>query len=67
MHHTHIKQNNNMKYEYEILKVGDADIIIIRQYINNESFLILIDAGNANNSSTIKNHLKQYYNSSVKL
>lgn len=61
MHHTHIKQNNNMKYEYEILKVGDADIIIIRQYINNESFLILIDAGNANNSSTIKNHLKQYY------
>lgn len=50
-----------MKYEYEILKVGDADVIIIRQYINNESYLILIDAGNAIDSSTIKNHLKRYY------
>lgn len=52
-----------MKYEYEILKVGDADAIIIRQYINDESFIILIDAGNACNSATIKTHLKRYYNS----
>lgn len=25
-----------MKYEYEVLKVGDADAILIRHYIGNE-------------------------------
>lgn len=52
-----------MKYEYEILKVGDADIIIIRHYINDESFTILIDAGNAGDSQLIKRHLLNYYGS----
>lgn len=50
-----------MKYEYELLKVGDADAIIIRHYIGEEQFLVLIDAGNACDSITIKEHIEKYY------
>ena len=50
-------KENKMKYEYEVLKVGDADAILIRHYIGNEQFIILIDAGNAGDASIIKKHL----------
>ena len=50
-------KENKMKYEYEALKVGDADAILIRHYIGNEQFIIGIDAGNAGEPSIIKNHL----------
>ena len=56
-------KENKMKYEYEALKVGDADAILIRHYINNEQFIILIDAGNAGDTSIIKKHLHDYYGS----
>ena len=46
-----------MKYEYEMLNVGDADAIIIRHYVDDEPFIILIDAGNAEDSFLIKKHL----------
>ena len=35
-------KENKMKYEYEVLKVGDADAILIRHYIGNEQFIILM-------------------------
>ncbi len=51
-----------MKYEYETLKVGDADAIIIRHYINDETpVVILIDAGNESQGAQIKKHLRKYY------
>ncbi|UKI45614.1 MAG: hypothetical protein L6V92_08620 [Phocaeicola vulgatus] len=50
-------KENKMKYEYEVLKVGDADAILIRHYIGNEQFIILIDAGNAGDASIIKSIL----------
>ena len=56
-------KENKMKYEYEALKVGDADAILIRHYIGNEQFIILIDAGNAGDTSIIKKHLNDYYGS----
>lgn len=56
-------KENKMKYEYEVLKVGDADAILIRHYIGNEQFIILIDAGNAGDASIIKKHLNDYYGS----
>lgn len=52
-----------MKYEYEILKVGDADVIIIRHFVDNEPYVILIDAGNAGDGLLIKRHLLKYYGS----
>ncbi len=52
-----------MEYEYELLKVNDADAIIISQIINGERYIVLIDSGNASDSPQIKQHLQQYYNS----
>jgi beta-lactamase superfamily II metal-dependent hydrolase len=53
------------KYEYEILKVCDADVIFIRHYIQDgygeKPYIILIDAGNVKDSELIKKHLKNYY------
>ena len=46
-----------------LLKVGDADAILIRHYINGEPFIVLIDAGNAGDAAIIKKHLGDYYNS----
>lgn len=54
---------NRSKYEYEILKVGDADAILIRHCINDKPYIVLIDAGNAGDSSIIKKHLHDYYSS----
>jgi beta-lactamase superfamily II metal-dependent hydrolase len=51
-----------MKYEYEVLKLGDADAIFIRHYVNNTPYVVLIDAGNIEDWKTIKSHLWQYYN-----
>lgn len=56
-----ILNTNGKKYEYEMLKVGDADAILIRHFINDEAYVVLIDAGNASDSSTIKNHIKNYF------
>lgn len=51
-----------MKYEYEVLKIGDADAILIRHYVNDKTpYVILIDAGNVEDWKTIKSHLRQYY------
>lgn len=57
------ENKNVLKYEYEALNVGDADAILIRHYINDEPFIVLIDAGNAGDAAIIKKHLKDYYNS----
>ena len=54
-----------MKYEYEMLKVGDADAIVIRHFINDTPYVILIDAGNVNDGSTIKKHLQTYFGSTT--
>lgn len=56
-----IKKSNTLKYEYEMLKVGDADAILIRHFIGDEAYVVLIDAGNASASTTIKNHIKKYF------
>ena len=53
-------KENKMKYEYEVLKVGDADAILIRHYIGNEQFIILIDAGNAGDASITLNSQLNY-------
>lgn len=50
-----------MKYEFEVLKLGNADAIFIRHYINNIPYVVLIDAGNVNDWKTIKEHLIKYY------
>jgi beta-lactamase superfamily II metal-dependent hydrolase len=50
-----------MKYEYEVLKVNDADVIFIRHYVDNIPYIVLIDAGNVNDWQKIKDHLKKYY------
>lgn len=55
----------NVKYEYELLKVGDADAILIRHYINNIPYIVLIDAGNVGDGSKIKEHLKKYYDTTT--
>ena len=52
----------SMKYEYEILDVGDADAILIRHYIGSNPYVVLIDAGNVNDREKIKDHLVKYYN-----
>ena len=56
------ENKNVLKYEYEALKVGDADAILIRHYINDVPFIVLIDAGTAGDAAIIKKHLKDYYN-----
>ena len=50
------------KYEVEILNVGDADAILIREYIDNVPYVILIDAGNVGDGNkVIIPHIKKYY------
>jgi beta-lactamase superfamily II metal-dependent hydrolase len=49
------------QYEYELLKVHDADAIIIRHYVENKPYIILIDAGNEKDAYKIKKHLQKYY------
>ncbi len=49
------------KYEVEFLKLGDADSILIHYERNYMPFIILIDAGNIQDSEIIKNHIKRYY------
>jgi beta-lactamase superfamily II metal-dependent hydrolase len=50
-----------MKYEYELLKSGDADAIFIRHYVNETPYVVLIDAGNISDWERIKEHLNTYY------
>ena len=50
-----------MKYEYEVLKLGNADAILIRHYVNDVPYVILIDAGNIGDWKKIKAHLVKYY------
>ncbi|GAB0481641.1 MBL fold metallo-hydrolase [Alistipes indistinctus] len=50
-----------MKYEYEVLKLGNADAIFIRHYVDDVDYVVLIDAGNICDSDTIKDHLIKYY------
>ena len=52
-----------VKYEYEVLEVGDTDAILIRHFIGDRQFIILIDAGNAGDAVIIKKHLRDYYGS----
>jgi len=54
-----------MKYEYEILKLGDADAIFIRHYVNEKPYVVLIDAGNVGDWETIKTHLNTHYNTNT--
>lgn len=56
-----------MKYEFEVLKVDDADAIFIRHYIDEKPYVILIDAGNVCDSQNIKNHLLNNYGSTIDL
>ena len=50
-----------MRYEFEVLKLGNADSIIIRHYIDNLPYIVLIDAGNTSDWEKIKTHLHTYY------
>lgn len=50
-----------MKYEYEALKVDDADIILLRHIINDEQFVVCIDTGNIDDWIKIKKHVKHIY------
>lgn len=51
-----------MNYEIEFLKVGDADAILIREYINDTPYVILIDAGNVGDGkNVIIPHIKNHY------
>lgn len=51
-----------MKYEFELLVLGDADAIFICHYDENDAkHIILIDAGNVGDGETIKKHLHKYY------
>jgi beta-lactamase superfamily II metal-dependent hydrolase len=54
-----------MKYEYEVLKLGNADAIFIRHYVNDIPYVILIDAGNVTDWEKIKRHLNTYYNTNT--
>jgi beta-lactamase superfamily II metal-dependent hydrolase len=49
------------KYEYEVLKVDDADVIFIRHYVGDVPYVVLIDAGNMSDWRKIKEHLIKYY------
>jgi hypothetical protein len=50
-----------MKYEYEVLKLGDADAIFIRHYVVDVPYIVLIDAGNVEDWAFIKAHLWKHY------
>ena len=50
------------KYEIDILNVKNADAILIRFYHLDNEYIVLIDAGNINDSAKIKTHLKDVYN-----
>jgi beta-lactamase superfamily II metal-dependent hydrolase len=62
-----MKLTRRIEYEYEVLNVGDADAIIIRQFINDQSYVILIDAGHEEDAELIKNQLMNYYGSHINL
>lgn len=53
------------KYEYECLKLGDADAIVICHYFMNGNqefpFLILIDSGKEKDGKFVAAHLSEYY------
>lgn len=52
-----------MKYEFEVLKLGDADAIFIGHFDKEDKrHVILIDAGNFSDGERIKNHLVEKYN-----
>ena len=42
-------------YEVHYLNVSDADAIIIRYEDNSNKYVVLVDAGNVNDSDYIKN------------
>lgn len=44
-------------YEVHYLDVSDADTIIIRYEDNTNKYVVLVDAGNANDSDNIKNYI----------
>lgn len=52
---------NNSKYEYELLPVKDADAILIRHFIEDKQYIIVIDAGNEGDGIKIKNHILKYF------
>jgi beta-lactamase superfamily II metal-dependent hydrolase len=54
---------NEVRYEYDVLSVGDADAIFIRHIIGNKQYIVLIDAGNAGDADKIKKHLWKCYHS----
>jgi beta-lactamase superfamily II metal-dependent hydrolase len=60
-------QRKRIRYECEVLNVGDADAIIIRQIINGRSYVILIDAGHEGNAELIRERLLNYYGSHINL
>jgi len=53
------------KYEIDFFNVKNADAILIRCFNGMIPYIILIDAGNTNDSEIIKNHLKDYYDNST--
>lgn len=50
------------KYEIDILNVKNADAILIRCFVDELEYVILIDAGNISDYEIIKSHLKNVYN-----
>lgn len=55
-----------MKYNFELLNLGDADAIIICHYDKNDNkHLVLIDAGKYDDGKTIKNHIHKYYDTYI--
>lgn len=44
-------------YEVHYLNVSDADAIIIRYEDNSNKYVVLVDAGNVNDSDYIKNYI----------
>lgn len=53
------------KYEIDFLKVGDADAILLHFFIEDNDYVVLIDAGNVTNADMIKNHMKKYYGTTI--
>jgi beta-lactamase superfamily II metal-dependent hydrolase len=52
-------------YQIDFLDVNDADAILIRCYNGQTPFIILIDSGNINDSTIVKNKLKYTYKSQI--
>mgnify|MGYP007008082902 CR=1 FL=1 len=49
-------------YEVHYLDVSDADSIIIRYDDGRKQYIVLIDAGNVEDSAKIKNYIWNHYN-----